>query len=65
MSTQSTLASIGLMVPNSYWWPERIHGIGGCNDTNDIKISEANATTVGLFILPFVGVAARQSEVPA
>lgn len=66
MSSQSILAYIGLIVPNSYWGPDKRSGVWvDAMITTDIEISEAIATTLGLFILPFVGVAALQSEVPA
>ncbi|MCX6014067.1 MAG: hypothetical protein NT020_00515 [Chloroflexales bacterium] len=66
MSTQSILAYIGLIVANIHWGPDKGSEVWvDAMITTDIEIIGANATTVGLFILPFVGVAARQSEVPA
>ncbi len=66
MSTQSTLAYMGLIVANVCWGPDKGSRVWvDAMLTTDIEIIRANATTVGLFIQPFVSVASRQSAVPA
>jgi len=66
MNKQVTLAYIRLIVANIHWGPDKGSRVWvDAMITTDIEIIGATATTVGLVIQPFVGVAARQSEVPA